>query len=83
MVVRAALPARLLTLPPRVNERVMTGTESRNAVFCGEHGAAFGHRLHVMNMQGAFAAAYEMRESAVSVSDARAEVPPGLCVVHR
>lgn len=81
-MVRAALPARLLLLAPRVNESVMARAESGNSVFCGEHRAAFSDRFHVMNMQGASAAAYEVRESAVSVSNARAEVPPGLCVVR-
>jgi hypothetical protein len=58
VMVGATLPAWLPLLPPRMHQRVMAGTQRRDTVLVREHGAAFGHWFHVVNMQGAFAAAY-------------------------
>jgi hypothetical protein len=60
----------------------VAGAERRDPVFTWKHRTALGDRFHVMNMQGAPTAAHKVREGALSVDDARAEVPPGLGVVR-
>jgi hypothetical protein len=82
VLVRTPLPTGRPLLAPRMNESMMPGTQRCDTVLVREHRPSFGDRFHVMNMQEAFAASYQVRESALSVNDARAECPPGLGVVQ-
>lgn len=89
MLVRAALPLRLLVLfrlpTPRVQQPMMSGAKNGNTVvFTWKRFAALAERINMMDLEGAPAASCQARESALGVSgeDARPIVAPRLCVVQ-
>lgn len=85
VVVRAALSLWLLLASPCVDEPVMTGAEDDQIVFTWNRFATLSDRNEVVHVERTQALSGDAGEVAASAGreEARAKLPPGLCVVQR